>query len=429
MLSPAGTLRNLRYACAYGADAVYAGLPRYSLRVRNNDFDLANLALGIAEAHRHGRRLYLAANLMPHGAKLKTFIEDMDPIVALGPDALIMADPGLILLARERWPGLPIHLSVQANTVNAAAVRFWQRQGLQRVILSRELSLDEIAAIRDACPDMELEVFVHGALCVAYSGRCLLSGYFNHRDANQGACTNACRWEYRLGTATNGAGREAPARHPAADAVYLLEEAQRPGEYMPVFEDEHGTYLLNSRDLRAIEHVGRLVAMGIDALKIEGRTKSHYYAARTAQVYRAAIDDALAGRPFRSELRQALEGLANRGYTEGFYRRHAPADTQNYTDGASRNQRRIFVGDVSDGKPGWAVIEVKNRFAVGDHLELMTPDRNRSFRLEHLETLEGEPLSVAPGAGWRVRIPAPGAVGTMGLLTRALDTLPPKSTV
>ena len=167
LLAPAGTLKNLRYALAYGADAVYAGVPRYSLRVRNNDFDLDNLAAGIALTHEQGRRFYLAANVMPHGAKLKTFIEDMAPVVELAPDALIMADPGLILLVRERWPEVQIHLSVQANTTNAAAVRFWQQQGVSRVILSRELSLAEIAEIRDACPDMELEVFVHGAMCVA----------------------------------------------------------------------------------------------------------------------------------------------------------------------------------------------------------------------------------------------------------------------
>lgn len=444
LLSPAGTLRNLSYALAYGADAVYAGLPRYSLRVRNNDFDLANLAAGLAETHRQGKRLYLAANLMPHGAKLKTFIDDMRPIVELGPDGLIMADPGLILLAREQWPELPIHLSVQANTVNAAAVRFWQRQGLKRVILSRELSLAAIAEIRDACTDIELEVFVHGALCIAYSGRCLLSGYFNHRDANQGACTNACRWEYRLGApagdvpadeAQAGQGGEpdhrhehadtepAPARrHPAAESVYLLEEAQRPGDYMPIFEDEHGTYILNSRDLCAIEHVERLVAMGIDCLKIEGRTKSHYYVARATQAYRAAIDDALAGRAFRLELKRDLEGLANRGYTEGFYRRHAPSETQNYAYGASRNQRRIFVGDLSDAEPGWAEVEVRNRFALGDTLELMTPHGNRAFRLERLETQAGEPLAAAPGSGWRVRIPVPEPVGDGALLTRALES-------
>ncbi len=414
LLAPAGTLKALHHALAYGADAVYAGLPRYSLRVRNNDFDAGHLALGIAAAHAAGRRLYLACNLMPHGAKLRTFMDDLTPIIALGPDALIMADPGLILMVRERWPDLPIHLSVQANTLNAAAVRFWQGQGIARVILSRELSLDEIADIRQACPDMELEVFVHGALCIAYSGRCLLSGYFNHRDANQGSCTNACRWEYRLGTPT-------PERHPEADSVYLLEEGERPGQFMPVFEDEHGTYIMNARDLRAVEHVGRLVAMGIDCLKVEGRTKSHYYVARTTQVYRQAIDDALAGRPFRPELLTDLEGLANRGYTEGFYRRHAPGDLQNYERGSSDNQRQIFVGEVlGQGSDGWIDVEVKNRFGVGDELELLTPGGNRRFRLEAMTDAEGQARDLAPGAGWRVRIPVPAGDCRLGLLTRLL---------
>ena len=444
LLATAGTLKNLRYALAYGADAVYAGVPRYSLRVRNNDFDLDNLAAGIALTHEQGRRFYLAANVMPHGAKLKTFIDDMAPVVELAPDALIMADPGLILLVRERWPDVQIHLSVQTNTTNAAAVRFWQRQGVSRVILSRELSLAEIAEIRAACPDMELEVFVHGALCIAYSGRCLLSGYFNHRDANQGSCTNACRWEYRVARAdghTAGGESEsatappiaandllhappasADARHPAADEVWLLEEAQRPGEYMPVFEDENGTYIMNARDLRAVEHVGQLAAMGIDCLKIEGRTKSHYYAARTARVYRQAIDDAVAGRAFRSELLTELEGLANRGYTEGFYRRHAPSELQNYTDGASRNQRRIFVGEVVGHDPatGLAEINVKNRFGLGDDLELITPNGSAAFRLDALTALDGSPLDAAPGSGWRVLAPLPAEDPTLGLITRAL---------
>jgi len=418
LLAPAGTLKGLTYALAYGADAVYAGLPRYSLRVRNNDFDAAHLAAGIAAVHAQGRRLYLACNLMPHGAKLRTFVQDLDPIVALGPDALILADPGLILLARERWPEVPIHLSVQANTLNEAAVRFWQAQGIARVILSRELSLDEIAEIRQACPDMELEVFVHGALCIAYSGRCLLSGWFNHRDANQGSCTNACRWEYRVATIGEG---PAPQRHPAADEVYLLEEGERPGQFMPIFEDEHGTYIMNARDLRAVEHVERLVGMGIDCLKIEGRTKSHYYAARTAQVYRQAIDDALGGHPFRPELLTDLEGLANRGYTEGFYRRHAPAELQNYERGSSDNERQIFVGEVAGlGTDGWAEVEVKNRFGLGDELELLTPAGNHRFRLAAMTDLEGQPMDLAPGSGYRVRIPLPVADGHLGLVTRIL---------
>ena len=420
LLSPAGTLRNMRYAFAYGADAVYAGLPRYSLRVRNNDFREEKLAEGIAEARAQGRNFYVAVNAMPHGAKLRTFVADMEAVVAMGPDAFIMADPGLILLVREHWPDLPVHLSVQANTTNAAAVRFWQSQGVTRVILSRELSLDEIGEIRQACPDTELEVFVHGALCIAYSGRCLLSGYFNHRDANQGTCTNACRWEYRVG---EGGGIAGVGRHPAADDVYYLEEKERPGEFMPVFEDEHGTYIMNSRDLRAVEHVQRLVEIGVDCLKIEGRTKSHYYAARTTQVYRQAIDDAVAGRPFRRELLGELEGMANRGFTDGFLQRHASEDLQNYREGASRSQRQQFVAEVTGVLPGDGTVvevEAKNKFLRGDHLELITPAGNHRFVLERLEDLDGRPLDEVPGGGWRVRIGVPAGNAVMGLVVREL---------
>ncbi|WP_416274559.1 tRNA 5-hydroxyuridine modification protein YegQ [Lamprobacter sp.] len=400
---------------AYGADAVYAGIPRYSLRVRNNEFGtLDALGEGIAAVRAAGKRFYLAANLMPHGAKLATFLADLEPVIALAPDALIMSDPGLILLVRERWPEVAIHLSVQANTTNSAAVRFWQQQGIRRVILSRELSLDEIAEIRQACPDMELEVFVHGALCIAYSGRCLLSGYLNHRDANQGSCTNACRWSYRVGQAVDRTANDrepdlAPERHPEADQVWLLEEAERPGEYMALFEDEHGSYVMNSRDLRAVEHVARLSAIGVDSLKIEGRTKSHYYTARTTSVYRRAIDDAAAGRGFDRALLDELEGLANRGYTEGFLRRHAPSELQNYEAGSSVSQRRQFVGELVrvDAASGLAEIRVRNRFALGDELEWITPAGLHRFRLEQLSATDGRPLEAAPGDGWTVRIRMP----------------------
>ena len=422
LLSPAGTLRNMRYAFAYGADAVYAGLPRYSLRVRNNDFREENMAERIAEAHGLGKQFFVAVNVMPHGAKLRTFVEDMGPVVAMKPDAFIMADPGLIMLVRERWPELPVHLSVQANTTNAAAVRFWNSVGVSRVILSRELSLEEVAEIRQQCPDTEIEVFVHGALCIAYSGRCLLSGYFNHRDANQGTCTNACRWEYQVGSD----GAEGPigaGRHPEADGVYYIEEKQRPGEFMPVFEDEHGTYIINSRDLRAVEHVERLVEIGIDCLKIEGRTKSHYYTARTTQVYRAAIDDAVAGRPFREQLMAELEGLANRGYTDGFFQRHASDELQNYREGASRARGTQFVAEVTgtDGSTGLVELEAKNKFFRGDTLQLITPAGNRRFVLDVVEDLDGNPLDEVPGGGWRVRVAIPGDGAEMGLLTRETD--------
>ena len=399
LLCPAGTLKNLRYALAYGADAVYAGAPRYSLRVRENDFDADNLAAGIAAVHAAGRRFYLVANVLPHGAKLRTFLADLAPLVALQPDALIMADPGLIALVREHWPAMPIHLSVQANTTNAAAVRFWHSVGIRRVILSRELSLDEIAAIRDECPDVELEVFVHGALCIAYSGRCLLSGYFNHRDANQGACTNACRWEYRVGSA------------PAEDSgtQYYLEETTRPGQFMPVFEDGQGTYVMNAKDLRAVEHVARLVAIGVDSLKIEGRTKSAYYVARTTQVYRRAIDRAVAGEPFDPGWLAELEGLSNRGYTDGFLQRHEPQDLQNYRTGASRSDRALFVAEVVAVDPvtGRAELAVKNKLAVGDEVELIAPGGNRRLRIAALEDMDGRPLREAPGGGWQVRTALP----------------------
>ncbi|MCF6353788.1 MAG: tRNA 5-hydroxyuridine modification protein YegQ [Candidatus Polarisedimenticolaceae bacterium] len=415
LLAPAGTLKNMRYAFAYGADAVYAGLPRYSLRVRNNDFREANLQVGIQEAHALGRQFFITCNLMPHGAKLKTFIADLEPVVAMGPDALIMADPGLIMLVRERWPELILHLSVQANTVNAAAVKFWQGVGIKRVILSRELSLDEVEEIRQQCPDMELEVFVHGALCIAYSGRCMLSGYFNHRDANQGACTNSCRWEYKVTDSDTG-----QKRNPKADQPLFLEERERPGEMMPIEEDEHGTYIMNSKDLRAVEHVERLVKIGVDSLKIEGRTKSHYYAARTTQVYRRAIDDAVAQRSFQVGLMAELENLANRGYTDGFYERHESEQLQNYRQNSSESDRQIFVGEVlgepdSDGLTG---IEVKNKFAVGDRLELLTSSGNHTFTLEAMLDKHGKPLQEALGSGYQVRIALPVATDEMGLVTR-----------
>ncbi|MES9968433.1 MAG: tRNA 5-hydroxyuridine modification protein YegQ [Candidatus Thiodiazotropha sp.] len=427
LLSPAGTLKNARYAFAYGADAVYAGLPRYSLRVRNNDFMQDNLAIGIDEAHTLGRHFYLACNVMPHNAKLKTFIKDLEPIIAMGPDALIMSDPGLILMVREAWPEMPVHLSVQANTVNAEAVRFWQRQGLSRVILSRELSLEEVAEIRQAAPDMELEVFIHGALCIAYSGRCLLSGYFNHRDANQGTCTNSCRWDYKLSQGVEPPavkpGPAGVARHAEADQTYYIEERGRPGEPMPMFEDEHGTYIMNSRDLRAVEHVARLVNIGVDCLKIEGRTKSHYYTARTTQVYRQAIDDAVAGRPFQVGLMADLESLANRGYTDGFYQRHESQQLQNYRYGSSQTERQQFVGEVTgiDVDTGLIDLDVKNKIRVGDRVELMTPTGNRSFTLLRMEDQNGNAMQEAPGGGYRVRVELPTHEVENALLCRYLD--------
>ena len=436
LLLPAGSLAKMRAAYDFGADAVYAGQPRYSLRARNNEFKLEQIGQGIVEAHARGKKFFLTSNLLPHNDKVRTYMRDIEPVIAMGPDALIMADPGLIMMVREKWPEVSIHLSVQANTVNFMAVKFWQRLGVARIILSRELSLDEIEKIRQECPDIELEVFVHGALCIAYSGRCLLSGYFNRRDPNQGTCTNACRWNYtpQAGSDDNDAGEVQPirlegdfnfaeaqqeaeqsfsacggsTRHPLADQVYLLEEKERPGQLMPIMEDEHGTYIMNSKDLRAVEHVERLVKIGVDSLKIEGRTKSQYYVTRTAQTYRRAIDDAVAGRPFNPNLSTELEVLANRGYTAGFLERRPAQDYQNYETGSSEAHHSQYVGEVLSTKEGWAEVETKNRFAVGDTIEIIHPSGNRTLVLEQMKSLEGESIQVASGSPLRVWIPVAG---------------------
>ena len=438
LLLPAGTLDKMRTAFAFGADAVYAGQPRYSLRARNNEFQLEELGIGIHEAHQQGKKFFVASNLMPHNTKVKSYLKDMEPVIAMQPDALIMADPGLIMMVRERFPEAVIHLSVQANTVNFAAVKFWQKIGLSRIILSRELSLDEIEEIRQQCPDIELEVFVHGALCMAYSGRCLLSGYFNHRDANQGTCTNSCRWDYKVANAQEDGSGDIKKidfdfdkalsesalsscgsipRHPLADQPYLISRADHPDELMPVLEDEHGTYIMNSKDLRAVEHVERLAKIGIDSLKVEGRTKSIYYVARTAQVYRQAIDDAVAGRPFNYSLLGALDALASRGYTDGFYERHHTHEHQNYMRGHSVSTRQQYVGDIVSCENGMAKIEVKNRFSVGDKLEIIHPTGNRIVDITEMRNLEGVAIEVAPGSGHRVQIPLSGDLAK-GMIAR-----------
>ncbi len=430
LLSPAGTLKNMRYAFAYGADAVYAGQPRYSLRVRNNEFNHANLEIAIKEAHELGKKFYVVVNIAPHNSKLKTFIKDLKAVVDMKPDALIMSDPGLIMLVRENFPEMDIHLSVQANAVNWATVKFWKQMGLTRVILSRELSLEEIEEIRQNVPDIELEIFVHGALCMAYSGRCLLSGYINKRDPNQGTCTNACRWEYKMeeGTTddvgnivpqdavqkyqpeievTNVAPTLGEGAH--TDKVFLYTEPNRPDEQMTAFEDEHGTYFMNSKDLRAVQHVERLTQMGVHSLKIEGRTKSFYYCARTAQVYRKAIDDAAEGKPFDTSLLDTLESLAHRGYTEGFLRRHTHDEYQNYEYGYSISERQQFVGEFTGkrNEQGMAEVAVKNKFLVGDSVEMMTPKGNIVFKIDRLLNRKNENVEAGLGDGHFVFVDVP----------------------
>ena len=400
LLAPAGNPTAMKIAFAYGADAVYAGEPRYSLRVRNNSFTLANLGESIDYAHQLGKRFYVVVNIAPHNAKLAHFVEHMAQVVALQPDALIVSDPGIVMLLRQHFPEQALHLSVQANTVNWAALKFWQQQGIERVILSRELSLQEIKEMREHVPDMELEVFVHGALCMAYSGRCLLSGYTNKRDPNQGACTNACRWKYHTQPAQQDeVGQYIP------DPI-LVADPQRPDEPMLLDEDIHGSYLMNSKDLRAVDLVEPLTQMGVHSLKIEGRTKSDYYVARTTQVYRRAIDDAVAGRPFNPRLLNELDGMANRGFTHGFLQRHSAQSLQNYERAHSEGQEQL-VGQLLDTEHQDAyLVDVKNAFSVGDELLLITPKGNYPLKVTELVDKQGMPLVRAPGSGYQVYVPA-----------------------
>ncbi|MFC4892347.1 tRNA 5-hydroxyuridine modification protein YegQ [Pseudofrancisella aestuarii] len=413
LLSPAGTLKAMRYAFAYGADAVYVGQPRYSLRARNNEFSkLEVLETAITEAHAMGKKIMLANNIAPHNAKIKTYIKDIAPVIALKPDAMIMSDPGMIMLVREHFPDQEIHLSVQSNAVNYQTVKFWHKMGIKRVVLSRELSLEEIAEIKEHCPEIEIETFVHGSLCMAYSGRCLLSGYYSHRDPNQGVCNNACRNNYKIAEAKqNDWGDYEPVQPTLGigtplDKVLLIENDKEPGQYNPMFEDEHGTYIMNSKDLRAIQHVEYLTKMGIDCFKIEGRTKSFFYAARTAQLYDQAIKDAIAGKPFDMTLMDKLEGLAHRGYTEGFYRRHVHDEYQKYDNSDSRSITQQFVGEVTnfDEHTGYASINIRNKLLIGDSIELMLPSGSREIILDNMTDKDGNHMEEAKGSGYEAKI-------------------------
>jgi len=410
LLSPAGSLKAMRYAFVYGADAVYAGQPRYSLRARNNEFSkLEVLEQAIKEAHAQGKKFFLANNLAPHNAKINTYLKDIAPVIALKPDALIMSDPGMIMIIRENFPEQEIHLSVQSNAVNYQTVKFWEKQGIKRVILSRELSLKEVREIKENCPDMEIEVFVHGSLCMAYSGRCLLSGYYSRRDPNQGTCNNACRNKYKVVEAKENdwgdieptLGNGTPTKN-----IVMIENEKEPGQYAPMFEDEHGTYIMNSKDLRAIQHIEELTKMGIDCLKIEGRTKSPFYVARSTQIYNQAIKDVLAGKEFNTDLMKQLEGLAHRGYTEGFYTRHGHSEYQKYDNSDSRSTTQQFVGEITNFDPETDIadVDIRNKLIVGDTIELMLPSGSRIMTLDNMLDKDGNPTTEAKGSGYKVQI-------------------------
>ena len=378
LLIPAGNLEVLKTAVIFGADAVYIGGESFGLRAKAKNFAKEDMAEGIRFAHAHGAKVHVTANILAHNSDLEGAETYFTELKELKPDALIIADPGMFQMARRICPEIDIHISTQANNTNYETFRFWHTLGAKRVVSARELSLQEIREIREKIPeDMEIESFIHGAMCISYSGRCLLSSYFTGRDANQGACTHPCRWKY------------------------AVVEETRPGEYLPVYENERGTYIFNSKDLCMIEHIPEMVEAGIDSFKIEGRMKTALYVATVARTYRKAIDDYLESEEkYRANMDWYLAEISKctyRQFTTGFYFGKPDETTQIYDSNTYVNEY-IYLGTVEEiNESGQAKIEQRNKFCVGDRIEIMKPDgTNAAACVLSLTTEDGEKVESAP---------------------------------
>ena len=378
LLIPAGSLDVLKTAVIYGADAVYIGGEAFGLRAKAKNFTKEDMKEGIAFAHERGVKVYVTANILAHNEDLPGVEEYFEEMKEVRPDALIISDPGVFAIARKILPDMELHVSTQANNTNYGTFLFWYNQGAKRVVTARELSLQEIKEIRDRIPeDMEIESFIHGAMCISYSGRCLLSNYFVGRDANQGACTHPCRWQYSV-----------------------VEET-RPGEYMPVYENERGTYIFNSKDLCMIEHIPEMIEAGIDSFKIEGRMKTALYVATVARTYRKAIDDYLESpEKYRANMewyKAEIGKCTYREFTTGFYFHKPDATTQIY-DSNTYVKNYTYIGTVETVfEDGSFQMEQKNKFTVGETIEIMKPDgRNLAVTVEEIRNEEGEQMESAP---------------------------------
>lgn len=378
LLVPASCLEVLKVAVIYGADAVYIGGEAYGLRAKAKNFSMADMAEGIRFAHEHGVRVYVTANILAHNEDLEGVRAYFRELRELGPDGLIIADPGVFSIAEEICPEIPRHISTQANNTNYETCRFWHRLGASRIVTARELSLREIREIRENIPaDMELETFVHGAMCISYSGRCLLSNYFTGRDANRGACTHPCRWKY------------------------AVVEETRPGEYMPVFENERGTFLFNSKDLCMIGHIPDLLDTGVDSLKIEGRMKTALYVAAVARTYRRAIDDCMKDRAlYEKNMDWYLDQISDctyRQFTTGFFY-GKPSEEEQIYENSTYVKEYTYLGVISGwNEKGYCRTEQKNKFSVGDEIEVMKPDgRDLKVTVRAMYDAEGNAVESAP---------------------------------
>ncbi len=435
LLLPAGDLDKLKYAFAYGADAVYAGVPIFSLRARENGFTIKSLKEGIEYAHARGKRVYLTMNIYAHNTKLKRFMDSFYQMYELESDGFIMSDPGLIQEVLKVRPDTIIHLSTQANVTNWMNARFWRDQGVKRIILSRELSIKEIAKIHEEVPDIELEAFVHGSICIAYSGRCLISNYLNHRDANQGTCTNSCRWNYRMfvekgSLATYEPNKSESDYEPLAGRYYVSEQGRAEkglaigaseDELFEIDEDQHGTYLMNSKDLCAIELLKDLVDAGVVSFKVEGRTKSIYYASIISRAYRHAIDDLVKGEDFNPQHLHEAASTSNRTLMTGFLLKRPKSYGMNYEDGWSKPLSHRYAGRVMeyDEETSTALVEFKNRVSVGERLEWLNAETSKEYVLEGIQKPNGLEVETAHG-GCNYRIPAPFPVDEFTLLRQKI---------
>lgn len=406
LLVPAGSLEVLKTAVAFGADAVYIGGEAYGLRAKAKNFSMEEMCEGIRFAHASGVKVYVTANILAHNRDLAGVEEYLGEIEKLQPNALIIADPGVFRIARRVCPGMEIHISTQANNTNYETYRFWHELGAKRVVSARELSLAEIKELRQNIPEeMEIETFIHGAMCISYSGRCLLSNYFTGRDANQGACTHPCRWKY------------------------ALSEETRPGEYMPVYENERGTFIFNSKDLCMVEHIPDLIEAGINSFKIEGRMKTALYVAAVARTYRKAIDDYLESpEKYRENLewyRREIGACTYRQFTTGFFYGNPDAQAQIY-DSNTYIKDYTYLGiakEPEDEKKGQGgclcVIEQRNKFSVGEEIEIMKPDgRNENVRVLGIQDADGNEMESAPHPKQKLYVRLSGQAEAGDLLRR-----------
>lgn len=401
LLVPASSLEVLKIAVIFGADAVYIGGEAFGLRAKAKNFSHDDMAAGIAFAHEHGVKVYVTVNILAHNYDLEGVREYLYELKELKPDGLIIADPGIFMYAKEICPEIERHISTQANNTNYETYRFWYQLGAKRVVTARELSLEEIREIRAHIPDdMEIETFIHGAMCISYSGRCLLSNYLTGRDANQGACTHPCRWKYSI------------------------VEEKRPGEYMPVFENERGTYIFNSKDLCMIEHIGDILESGIDSLKIEGRMKTALYVATVARTYRKAIDDYMESpEKYQANMSWYQKQISNctyRQFTTGFFYGKPDENTQIY-DNNTYEKEYTYLGYAEDvDERGFAQITQRNKFSVGETIEIMKPDgQNLSVTVQGIYNEDGEAQESAPHAQQKLYIDLGTAIDRYDLLRRA----------